>query len=115
MTGMHGVGEEIGQLRRVRGSEAHAALRASPEVQRLQRRQPLQRPRHSRPAVRLEAILTAADERGRQSEGGRSVRRIGAEGAHAERDWQWGDRDTEMKVGTMPGDDWQGAGDWRKK
>ena len=50
------------QLRRVRGSEAHAALRASPEVQRLQRRQPPQRPRHSRPALRLEVILTAADE-----------------------------------------------------
>ena len=46
-------------------TELFAALRASPEAQRRQRRQPPQRPRHSRPAVLPEAISPAA---GRGSE-----------------------------------------------
>ena len=44
-----------------RPSESHAPRRASPEVQLRQRRQPPQRPRHSRPAVLPESIIPAAE------------------------------------------------------
>ncbi len=41
----------------------HYSLGAAPEVQRPQRRQPLQRPRHSRPALVPKAITTAAGKK----------------------------------------------------
>ncbi len=41
----------------------HCRLGASPEVQRLQRCQPLQRPRHSRPALFPKVINTAGGKR----------------------------------------------------
>ncbi len=41
---------------------------SSPEVQRPQRRQPLQRPRHSRPALFPKAITTAAGKRHQNEE-----------------------------------------------
>ena len=47
---------------RERESEVYAALRAAPEVQRLQPRQPPQRPSHSRPAVVCQLIRAAADK-----------------------------------------------------
>ena len=61
---------------RVGASGRYAALRASPEVQRRECRQPPQRPRHSRPAV-LPEVIPAAAGQGSEMSSTRSGRRRG--------------------------------------